>query len=86
MLGPTLETDRLLLRPPVEADLDGWAELMGDEDCARFNGGTMARPAAWRAMASMAGSWALRGYGMFSVVEKESGRWIGRLGPWQPEA
>jgi RimJ/RimL family protein N-acetyltransferase len=22
---------------------------------------------------------------MFSVIEKESGRWIGRLGPWQPE-
>jgi RimJ/RimL family protein N-acetyltransferase len=22
---------------------------------------------------------------MFSVIEKASGRWIGRLGPWQPE-
>ena len=22
---------------------------------------------------------------MFSVIEKFSGRWIGRLGPWQPE-
>ena len=22
---------------------------------------------------------------MFSVIEKASGRWIGRVGPWQPE-
>jgi RimJ/RimL family protein N-acetyltransferase len=36
-------------------------------------------------MAAMTGSWALQGFGMFSVVEKASGRWIGRLGPWQPE-
>jgi RimJ/RimL family protein N-acetyltransferase len=33
----------------------------------------------------MAGSWALHGFGMFSVIEKASGRWIGRLGPWRPE-
>jgi RimJ/RimL family protein N-acetyltransferase len=36
-------------------------------------------------MAAMAGSWALRGYGLCSVIEKKSGRWIGRVGPWQPE-
>ena len=22
---------------------------------------------------------------MFSVIEKSTGRWVGRLGPWQPE-
>ena len=85
MLGPTLETDRLQLRPPVESDLDGWAELMADPESARFIGGPQLRPAAWRGLASMAGSWALKGYGMFSVVEKATGRWVGRLGPWQPE-
>ena len=85
MLGPTLETERLILRPPVEADLDGWAELMGDPESARFIGGVQARAAAWRGMAAMTGSWALKGFGMFSVVDKASGRWLGRLGPWQPD-
>jgi RimJ/RimL family protein N-acetyltransferase len=33
----------------------------------------------------MAGSWALNGFAMFSMIEKESGRWVGRTGPWQPE-
>jgi RimJ/RimL family protein N-acetyltransferase len=85
MLGPTLETARLILRPPIAADLDGWAELMGDEQTARFIGGVQPRAAAWRGMAAMAGSWALNGFAMFSVIERSSGRWLGRLGPWQPE-
>jgi len=85
MIGPTLETERLILRPPIESDLDGWAELLGDEETARYIGGHMPRAAAWRAMAAMTGAWPLRGFSMFSVVEKASGRWIGRLGPWAPE-
>lgn len=85
MLGPTLETARLILRPPEERDLDGFAEMMADEEAARFVGGVQGRAGAWRGMAAMAGSWALRGYGMFSAIEKETGRWVGRLGPWQPE-
>lgn len=85
MIGPTLETERLLLRPPQEEDLDGWEILMGDEEAARFIGGASPRPVAWRSLAAMAGSWMLHGYGMFSVLEKDSGRWVGRLGPWCPE-
>ena len=85
MLGPTLETERLILRPPAAEDLDGWAAFMADEEAARFIGGALPRPTAWRTLATMAGSWALQGFGMFSVIEKSSGRWVGRLGPWQPE-
>src|SRR5688572_28522548 len=84
MLGPTLETDRLILRPPIEADLDGWARMMADEEAARFVGGVQPRAGSWRGLACMAGSWALKGFGMFSVIDKESGEWVGRLGPWQP--
>ena len=86
MLGPTLETARLILRPPAAEDLDGWAVLLGDEESSRFIGGPMDRPAAWRGLATMVGSWVLQGFGMFSVLEKETARCIGRIGPWQPEA
>jgi RimJ/RimL family protein N-acetyltransferase len=85
MTGPTLETPRLILRPPEQGDLDGWAAMMADEEAARFIGGVQARAASWRGLASMAGSWSLLGFGMFSVVEKATGRWVGRIGPWQPE-
>lgn len=84
-LGPTIETARLILRPPLAGDLDAWAAFMADPEASRFLGGPQARSVAWRSLAQMAGSWALHGFGMFSVIEKASGRWIGRLGPWRPE-
>ncbi|HYG27615.1 MAG TPA: GNAT family N-acetyltransferase [Caulobacteraceae bacterium] len=85
MSGPVIETERLILRVPEQGDLDGWAAMMADEEAARFIGGVQARAASWRGLASMAGSWALLGFGMFSVVEKSTGRWVGRIGPWMPE-
>ena len=34
---------------------------------------------------TMAGAWSMTGFGMFSVLETLTGRWIGRVGPWRPE-
>ena len=80
-----LETPRLLLRPPRAGDFDEWANLMADPEAARFIGGQQPRAIAWRAFTSMAGAWQLQDFAMFSVIEKSTGRWIGRLGPWQPD-
>lgn len=83
---PVIETERLVLRVPVQADFDGgWAAAHGDEAFGRHLGGPMPQSVAWRFMATVIGMWQLRGHGMFSVVEKESGRWIGRIGPWVPQ-
>lgn len=82
--APLIETERLLLRQPHLEDLDAWAEFAADPECMRFLGGVQGRSAAWRAMMCMAGSWQLQGFAMFSVIEKESGRWMGRIGPWMP--
>ena len=84
-IGPTLQTERLILRPQVPEDFEPWAAAMADEEASRFIGGPQSRAIAWRGFASMAGSWVVRGYAMFSVVEKTSGEWIGRIGPWYPE-
>jgi RimJ/RimL family protein N-acetyltransferase len=83
--GPTLETERLILRPTALADFPRWAEMMADPEAARFIGGAQAAPAAWRGLMTMAGAWALTGVAMFSVIEKATGLWVGRLGPWTPE-
>ncbi len=80
-----IETERLILRPPVAADFDAYAENMADLEAARFIGGKQPRELAWRGFLSLAGAWAIQGFAMFSVIEKQSGRWIGRLGPWHPE-
>ncbi len=84
-LGPRLETARLILRPPVAADFDRWAEFCADPIASKHLGGVQSRSAAWRTMATMTGAWSLRGFSMFSVIEKRTGQWIGRLGPWCPE-
>ena len=84
-LGPTLETARLILRPPTPEDFEGWAAFAADEEVNRFLGGPQPREIAWRSMCTMTGTWVFRGFSMFAIIEKERGRWVGRLGPWQPE-
>jgi RimJ/RimL family protein N-acetyltransferase len=82
--GPTLHTARLLLRPPQPADFEPWAAMMQDEQVARFIGGVQPPSLAWRGLMAMIGAWVATGVSMFSVLERGSGRWIGRVGPWQP--
>ena len=82
---PTLETRRLILRPPTGADFEAFAAFAADDQAAFFLGGPQSRPLAWRMWSAIAGAWLLNGYSMFSFIEKESGRWIGRGGPWQPD-
>ncbi len=80
-----IETDRLVLRPPRAEDFDAWAANMADTESARFIGGPLPRAAAWRGFLTMVGAWEIQGFGMFSVIEKSTGLWIGRMGPWQPD-
>jgi RimJ/RimL family protein N-acetyltransferase len=79
-----LETQRLILRPPIADDLSGWAGLMADPEASRFIGGPLDVRAAWASLAVMTGSWSLQGFGNFSVIDKQTGAWIGRAGPWMP--
>ena len=85
MSPPVLETDRLILRVPEPADFEAWAAFSADAETMEHLGGVMTRSAAWRHMAMVVGAWSLRGYSMFSVIEKSTGLWVGRLGPWRPE-
>ena len=84
LLGPTLETQRLILRPPEEKDFEPWTEMRSHAHAMRFLGGAMSPEEVWRLATTMVGHWVWRGYGMFSMVEKISGEWIGRCGPWYP--
>jgi RimJ/RimL family protein N-acetyltransferase len=80
-----IETERLVLRAPRIEDFDGYAELHGDEEAARYIGGHMPRAAAWRKFLQQPGAWLVQGFGMFSVLDRSSGEWLGQLGPWRPE-
>lgn len=80
-----IETERLILRPPVADDFGAYAANMADHGAAQFIGGQQSRAVAWRGFLALAGAWTIQGFSMFSVIEKATDRWIGRLGPWHPE-
>jgi RimJ/RimL family protein N-acetyltransferase len=85
-MPPTLETERLLLRPLVEDDLDAYAAMMADAEVVEFLGTTpMDRADAWRHLAFLVGHGVLRGWTNNAVIEKTTGRFLGRCGLWQPE-
>jgi RimJ/RimL family protein N-acetyltransferase len=83
----TLETERLLLRPFRDDDLDAFAEMTADPEVMRFigDGHTFVREEAWKAIAGILGHWQLRGYGIWAVEERATSRLVGRCGLYYPE-
>jgi RimJ/RimL family protein N-acetyltransferase len=79
-------TPRLLLRPLEMQDFEAWAMFMADPEATRFLGGAQPRAVAWRGFMSVAGAWHMQGFSMFSVIERLTQRWVGRLGPWMPDS
>lgn len=85
-MKPIIETERLILREiDMEADFEGFCELMRDPESVRFIGGkTMNAAETWRQMAMLIGHMNIRGYSFMSVIEKDTGQWVGRVGAWSP--
>ena len=85
MQAPTLETERLRLRPWHSDDLDVFADFMADAEDTRFIGGPLTREDTWRRIAMLIGHWTLRGFGNWAIEEKASGAFAGYGGLWEPE-
>ena len=69
-LGPAIETERLILRPPGREDFEAWAAMMRDAEHVRYIGGAQPRSVVWRGLMAMIGMWASEGFAMFSVIER----------------
>lgn len=81
MTPPTIETDRLILRPAEESDFPHAAATWGDEEVVRFIGRQVRSPQdVWFAMARGRGMWDLKGFGNWSVIDRETGVWLGEAG------
>lgn len=83
---PTLQTERLVLRPFSDADVEPLFRLMQDRDVVRYVGDRRipTLPETWRAVAGWIGHWALRGYGLWAIEESAGGELIGRAGIINP--
>lgn len=84
---PTLETERLRLRPFRGSDLDGYAALHADPEVLRYLGcgpEPWDRGRCWRHMAFLMGHWPLAGLGVWAVEHKETGAFLGKIGFAEP--
>jgi RimJ/RimL family protein N-acetyltransferase len=81
-----LMTPRLELRRWSEQDLDAYAALVADAEVMRYlRGRAIDRAAAWRELALFIGHRELRGFSQAAVIERSTGRLIGRGGLWMPD-
>ncbi|GGH37085.1 Protein N-acetyltransferase, RimJ/RimL family [Cribrihabitans marinus] len=76
---PVIATDRLVLRGPLESDFAAHAAFYTSPR-SHLVGGPADRFQAWRIFLSGLGHWALRGYGMWMVTERDGGQPVGRVG------
>lgn len=84
---PSITTERLLLRAFEPGDVEPYMAMMADPQVARFlaNGRPLSRADAWRQLAMFAGHWTLKGFGVWAVEERATGKLLGRIGCMEPE-
>ncbi|WP_417596889.1 GNAT family N-acetyltransferase [Oceanospirillum sp.] len=84
---PVLETERLILRAFRQPDFSAYHGMVSDTDVVRYvgQGVSLNTEQAWQSMAYLMGHWWLKGFGLWAVEEKSSGRVVGRVGLYQPE-
>jgi RimJ/RimL family protein N-acetyltransferase len=82
---PTLETERLVLRPWRANDLDSFIEFHADPLTYSIYKLEPTRGEMWRRMAMGLGHWHLRGFGGWLLEDKKTGSYVGQCGHWYPE-
>jgi RimJ/RimL family protein N-acetyltransferase len=81
---PVIETERLKLREWRLSDADPFVRFFADREFSRFVGGPLDAGKAWQMMATEAGHWELRGFGMWVVEVKGGPAFAGYCGLWEP--
>jgi [ribosomal protein S5]-alanine N-acetyltransferase len=84
---PTVETERLVLRPFTEDDVDAYAAVLQTPQvrASLHLPDDVGREQAWLGIAQQLGQWELRGTGQWALEEKASGAFVGRAGTHFPE-
>lgn len=78
---PTLETDRLRLRPHRVEDFDAYARMWADPLVLRFMGGqALTREQSWSRFLRQMGVWQCLGFGFFALEDRQTGEFAGECG------
>jgi ribosomal-protein-alanine N-acetyltransferase len=82
-----LMTARLLLRRPTADDRDDYVRLFAHADVTRFLFGVRPPEESAAALERMLEQWRRHGYGVWTVLERSTDRFVGRCGlRWQEKA
>ncbi len=77
---PHLLTDRLLLRPWRESDLEPWAAMNADPEVRAHLGELLSREQSDAVVAQMRADFDARGYGWWALELRDTGEFVGRAG------
>ena len=76
-----IETERLLLRPHIATDFPDFKAMSQDPEVMQYIG---RKPStddeSWLRFLAHFGRWKLLGYGLFAIIEKETGLFLGDAG------
>jgi RimJ/RimL family protein N-acetyltransferase len=76
---PVIETERLILRGPLEADFDAHAAFIASPR-SQFVGGPQDRFQAWKGFSSGIGHWVLNGFGFWMIADRMTNAPLGKTG------
>src|SRR5579884_2879080 len=82
-----LLTPRLRLRRPSAEDRDDYVRLFGDAEVMHYLRGVRTPEESAAALERMLEQWRRHNYGVWTVLERDTGRFVGRCGlRWQEKA
>jgi RimJ/RimL family protein N-acetyltransferase len=84
-----IETERLLLRPPEDGDVDAVYRFISDPEVMRWidpTGATYGYDSAKERLAKYREAWEIDGFGHLMIVDRATGEAVGRVGMlwWDP--
>lgn len=80
MYKPEVETARLSLRPLSPADAERHHALVGNDPRVTWNGKAVTLEESRKVLEGRARHWDEHGFGMWAVLEKDTGRMLGHAG------
>ncbi|MDJ0684107.1 MAG: GNAT family N-acetyltransferase [Alphaproteobacteria bacterium] len=80
-----LSTERLSMRPPGSGDFALYCDFFADSEASHFYGGPKPPVEAWKRLAVDVGHWAMKGFGVWILVDQQSGAALGACGLYHPD-
>lgn len=75
-----IQTKRLTLRPYTVADYDAYAAMVADPIVVRHAGAPMTGEEAWMRLLRFIGYWSVFSHGLFAVLNRKTGQYLGETG------